>query len=129
MDSSPFWKLVYQVYPPLLRFLERMKVHSKRQPFILGKVRGNASIEEIQSFLVGNGFEHAILAWKDPEEVLSVRKRDKSNFQYHLRIYNDMEIRGHYEFRPETNPWKHIRETLFESKEQDFKLLLQPYLR
>lgn len=123
-----FWKIVYKIYPPFLRVLEKIGVHKKRQKFFIGKLRGNVSFENFKKFLFSENFESAILAWKDPHEILSLRKIDSKVFQYHLRLYSDREITGHYEYSSEGNPWRHIVETVFEPKEEYFKKLLADFL-
>lgn len=128
MNKSLFWRFIYKVYPPCLRLLERAGIHSKRQDFILGALRGGISFQRVSDFLQQEGFEPAVLAWKDPEEVLGMRKIHNGKFQYHLRVYADREIRGHYEYSSEGNPWGHIMQKKFEPASDYFISLLKDYM-
>src|SRR3989338_4211678 len=123
-NNAVVWKLVYKIYPPFLRVLEKLQFHHNRQDFLLGHLKSNAPISEINAQLINNGFEPAILSWKDPGEVLNLRKKDKEIFQYHIRIFHDGEVRGHYEYSSEGNPWKHIAEKHFVTREEYFNELL-----
>ncbi|HLC71040.1 MAG TPA: hypothetical protein VJI32_03480 [Candidatus Nanoarchaeia archaeon] len=123
------WRGIYIIYPPLLRLLEHCNIHVKRQDFRLGVLNHKASWKDIKKYLIKQGFEDAILAWKDPDEILSMRKIDKEIFQYHLRIFSDMEVRGHYEYSSEGNPWRHVTEKKFEPASNYFNTLLKSYLK
>ncbi len=123
------WHFIYTIYPPFLRLLEHGKIHSKRQDFHQGFLSTNNLLTNLRKYLLKQGFEDAILAWKDPHEILSMRKLDQELFQYHLRIFSDGEVRGHYEYSPEGNPWGHIKEHKFEPTIQYFEHLLKPYLK
>ena len=124
-----FWDYVYIIYPPVLRKLEKIKVHNKRQEFLLGFLKKEVSVEEVNTYLSRQGFEKAILAWKDPDEAVSMRKIDLKIYQYHIRVYKDKEVRGHYEYSSEGNPWGHVREKCFEPRQEYFKSLLRDYLK
>lgn len=80
-----------------------------------------------KNLLENKGFEKAKLSWKDTDEILNMRLLDKE-FQYHLRLFNDMEIRGHYEYASEAHPWWHINEKIFENRSDFFKKILGDYL-
>jgi|SRR3989338_2259303 len=129
MKISLFWRFVYKTYPPCLRILEKSGIHAKRHDFVQGSLEEAVSIQGLRRFLLDKGFEDAILAWKDPQEVLSMRNIDAQIFQYHLRIYKDGEVRGHYEYSSEGNPWEHIMEKRFEPASEYFEILLNPYLK
>ena len=86
-------------------------------------------LTEFWAYLLSPEYEDAVLAWKDPGEVLSMRKVDKLIFQYHLRIYVDGQVRGHYEYSSEGNPWRHITEQKFEPASEYFRPLLNNYLK
>jgi len=129
MPYSKLWKVVYFLYPPVLRVLEKVKVHNLRQDYYLGQLSTNYKIEELSSYLQSQGFEPAILAWKDPDELVSMRKVDQGIYQYHLRVYSDGEVRGHYEYSSEGNPWGHIFEKCFEARKEFFESLLEGKLQ
>ena len=129
MAYSKMWKIVYTIYPPVLRLLEKVKFHKGRQPYLLGYLKSNCDLNELREFLTNEGFEDAILTWKDEGEVLNMRKVSDEVYQYHLRIFDDNEVRVHYEFSSEGSPLKHIRESCFEKRSEYFNFLLVNYLK
>jgi len=108
--------------------LEKSKFHRGRQKFLIGKLKGEVNVKDIYDYLAKKSFTDVILAWKDEGEVLSMRKTNKKIFQYHIRIFDDGEIRCHYEYSSEGSPWKHIFEKEFKAEEAYFKSLLGDYL-
>ena len=126
--KSNAWRVVYRAYPPILRVLERLRFHRGRQPYLLGELGASSTPEELGSYLTSRGFEPAILAWKDDSEILSMRKIDDKRFQYHLRLFPDRKIHGHYEYSSEGDPWGHVTEKVFEPRETFFRELLGKYL-
>lgn len=128
MAYSSAWKIVYATYPPLLRVLERFRFHSGRQAFLLGQLNPRYTVVDLRDHLASAGFEDAILAWRDSDEVLSVRKVDGDSFQWHVRLFSDGEIRGHYEYSSEGNPFGHIFGRRFEADADFFRSLLENYL-
>jgi hypothetical protein len=56
------------------------------------------------------GFGNHFIAWGDEGQVLSWRKIKDFNHQYHLRVFSDGEIRGHFEYTPEGHPIAHFDE-------------------
>ena len=126
--TSLFWKIIYTCYPPLLRVLEKIKIHSFRQDYLIGVLKKDASVKNLQEFLLSQGYEDCVLAWKDPGEILSMRKIDKEIFQYHVRLFDDGEFRCHYEYSSEGNPWGHVTEKVFERRSHYFKGLLKDFL-
>jgi hypothetical protein len=102
--------------------------HSFRQNYLLGHLNANFNKESFEKTLKENGFEKAVIAWRDPGEVLSMRKIDKEIYQYHVRLFIDGEIRAHYEYSPESHPLDHIFEAFFNPETEYFKKLLGKYL-
>src|ERR1051326_4795665 len=125
---SIWWRTVYVLYPPLLRVLERIRIHSGRQDFLFGRFTPGYTPAQLEKFLTDEGFEPSILAWRDRGEVLSMRKVDRDLFQYHIRLFSDGELRGHYEYSSEGNPWAHVTEKCFEPRREYFERLLGPFL-
>ncbi len=122
-----FWH-VYTPYHETLRDtlvsigIVRQKV--KRQAFLLGKLPSNSVFEEFVKFLIDQGYGRHLVAWRDEGEILGLRYTEDFTYQYHLRIFNDGEIRGHYEYTPESHPVAHLIETVFEDRRQEFMKLL-----
>jgi hypothetical protein len=123
-----FWRMAYKFYPPFLRVLERIRFHRERQPFLLGKLKSGIHIQELEAHALAQGYEHVLLAWMDPGELLSMRKVDREIYQYHLRVFDDGEIRCHYEYSSEGNAWGHITEKCFEPRSSEFKAHLGHFL-
>lgn len=131
-NPNIFWKMVYKYYPPLLRGLERFRIHHHRQDFLLGHLVIGKSHDELKLSLNQIGYEDVILAWRDPGEILSMRLIDpdpgRSIYQYHFRLFSDGEMRCHYEFSSEGNPIGHVLEIGFESRPEIFHAHLVGYI-
>lgn len=123
-----FWSVAYYVWPPCIRTAECFGFHDFRQNFLLGRLNSNYNRESLEAFLLQKGFEPAVLAWRDPGEILSMRKVDKGIFQHHIRLFIDGELRAHYEYSPESRPIDHIFEVVFKPETGFFKKLLGDYL-
>jgi hypothetical protein len=121
-----FWKL-YTPYHPFIRetvFFLKLVAHTSHQDFVLGKIAPNQSMEEFIAFLIEQGFKRHSLAWKFPGEVVSLRYAENFSYQYHLRIFADGEIRGHYEYTPECKPISHLRAIGMEDRRHVFLSVL-----
>src|SRR3989338_11051416 len=64
-----------------------------RQPYILGTIAPHLTIEEFVSYLVEKGYASHRVAWEDDGEVVSLRHVKNFIFQYHIRIFDDGEVR------------------------------------
>ena len=125
-----FWRL-YTPFHPYLRDLStktRIIRHKGRQDFLVGKVDPTRSVREFVSYLVDQGFANHFVAWKDTDELVSLRRPDGFQRQYHVRIFTDGEVRGHYEYTPEYKPIQHLFQTGFEARTDDFKEILQDWV-
>ena len=111
-----------------MRILEKLKFHTGRQPFLLGILNEKYNQDDLRQYLETKGFGNAVLAWKDSDELLSMRKVDKRIFQWHIRLHSDGEIRGHYEYSSEGNPYGHIFQKVFRPETESFVFLLGDYL-
>ena len=123
-----FWNLLYPIFP----YLERVFLFAhkkKRQPFLLGWLTPGKTLAELQKYLSKNHqFGNHFVAWEDPDQVLSWRKLDGFENQYHLRVYADGELRGHYERTPEAAPIAHFLEKGETPRKEDFTRFLGPFL-
>lgn len=130
-----FW-MMYTPYHPRVRdtlthfglrdTLVRFKViqHAGRQDFLLGTIAPGYSVRDVVLHLVDQGFGNHFVAWKDDGEVVSLRYVENFSHQYHIRIFEDGEIRGHFEHTPECHPLKHLKEVGQESRHDHFLMIL-----
>lgn len=102
--------------------------HSGRTKYLLGKIVPGVSFQEMISHLVSQGFGNHFIAWRDEGEIVSLRYVENQTHQYHIRIFIDREIRGHYEFTPETKPLCHLREDGIEPRREMFLNLLRNWI-
>lgn len=107
-----------------------IKQPEMRQPFVLGRLREGATVEEFRFKLRSQKFFREKMAFIDPDEILGMRKLDPKNptYQYHVRVYRDNEVRGHYEKTPEDFPIDHFREVGFGPRNNDFMKMFGAYI-
>lgn len=120
-----FW-LAYTPYHPLVRdgaLRLRLIRRRGRQPFLLGTIAPGVSIEEFVRFLIEKGYAYHRVAWEDDGELVSLRYVEDFAYQYHIRVFEDGEVRGHYEYTPECYPLKHLREIGQEDRRERFLAL------
>lgn len=102
------WKIITPLFPFLrtkFGFLRYLR-YIGRETYPIGFSPLPFSI--IENELEKAGFVKYYVAWLDQGEVLSMRKSDGFEWQYHIRIFNDGEVRGHYELTPEYQAFKHF---------------------
>jgi len=125
-----FKYIVWRLYTPFHRFCRDTLLaigfitHSGRQPFLLGTLAPEYTVEDVVSFLIDRGYGTQRVAWEDDGEILSLRYVENFVYQHHLRIFNDGEVRGHYEYTPECHPILHIQEIGMEDRRHEFLQLL-----
>lgn len=126
-----FWRLVYALYPYTRNFLLRVGVltHYSRQPYRLGYIREDRSVEELRRYLITKGFHPNPMAWVDPGETLNVRKLLSPHYQYHIRVFSNHEVKGHFECTPERHPIAHLNELAMLPAKEYFDPLLQDWVR
>ena len=126
-----FWR-TYTPFHPLLRGTARVlgvstesfvDTHEGRQNFALGYIAPGISLQEFVHHLVSQGFANHFVAWKDSDEMVSLRRFDNFTHQYHIRIFKDREVRGHYEFTPECYPFSHLKAVGQEHRPEEFAKL------
>jgi hypothetical protein len=122
-----FWR-VYAPYHPFVRDLA-LKLgivhHRGRQEWLIGTVAPHLSIREFVSNLLQQGFGNHFIAWKDDGELISLRHTDSFAYQYHLRVFEDREVRAHYEYTPEYHPVLHLKEYHIEPRREYFLNILK----
>lgn len=136
-----FWRVYTPIHPfvrnascaigigRLIRYGTMPEVKNNgRQNFLLGKVSPEHSAQELAKFLVSKGFGNNFIAWRDTDEFISLRKTVDFKQQYHIRIFKDGEVRGHFEFTPEYHPILHMIRVGFEDRPDDFNELLRGWI-
>ena len=124
------WHIITPVYP-LFRDILRMvgyKPYPARQDYHIGWLNPKKTLEQFQKFLESLGFCKNKIAWIDDGEILSLRLKENFRYQYHVRLFNDNEIRGHYELTPEYSPLDHLRDLETTEKKEEFNKLLNGWL-
>ncbi len=98
--------------------------HTGRQVYLLGKIAKGVSIKQFVSYLIDKGYGNHFIAWKDDGEIASLRYTENFKYQYHIRVFEDGEVRGHYEYTPEYRPISHSRKIGQEACREKFLSLL-----
>ncbi|MBP9714870.1 MAG: hypothetical protein KBD52_00035 [Candidatus Pacebacteria bacterium] len=102
---------------------------SNRQSYHVGWLAKEKTLEDLRFFLHKEwGFGGQFKANIDNGEVLSWRKLEDNNRQYHLRIYEDGEIRGHFEVIPEHKPISHFLRIGQRDTKKDFVNFLGDFI-
>lgn len=118
------WHFIYKFFVPAQQMLLRRGIihHSNsRQKYHIGWLAPGKTLEGLKIHLHDKwGFGNHFVAWKDRGQVLSWRKLADFQDQYHLRVFSDGEIRGHYEFTPEAHPLEHLEEKGEKEAKEDF---------
>ena len=119
-----FWKAFYPFHNSARNFLLALGIlsHQGRQEYLFGTLAAGKSVEEFLKYLEKHGFGNHFIAWEDDGEVISLRRLEGFESQYHVRIFKDGEIRGHYEFTPECYPIMHFRAVGQEERRKDFEI-------
>ncbi len=125
-----FWT----AYTPLQHHLRDIALmlgilkQAPRQDFVLGYVAPHQSIQGVTEALIQLGFGNHFVATQEEGEIVSLRFLDGFTHQYHIRIFEDGEVRGHYELTPECSPVAHVRRQVFEDRRATFEEWLSPHL-
>ncbi len=111
--KNRFWHFIYRFFPWFQQHLLKWHIiwHDKtRQKYHLGYLAPGQTLEQLEKHLHKKwGFGNHFIAWTDTGQVLSWRKLVDFSHQYHLRVFKDGEIRGHYEYTPEDKPIDHLK--------------------
>lgn len=104
--------------------------HKKgRQNFLIGQLAEGCTVNDFKEHLVKSGFEKNLLAWVDEGEVLSYRKLENFHWSYHVRLFYDGEVRGHYEKTTESHPIDHFLEVGMDARTEEFKKMLGVFIK
>ena len=117
-----WWHWIYPIFPSVQRVLLKLRIlhHRGRQPWRLGWLTPGRTLKSFYLYMLTQNFHNHFIAWQDDGQVLSIRRPDRFKYQYHLRVFNDGELRGHYETTPEDHPLDHFVEKVFEPRTEDF---------
>lgn len=107
-----------------LLFMTGLITYGERQDYLLGTIAPHVTLQSLITFLLDQGYGNHFVAWKDQGQLASLRKNVDFRYQYHVRIFEDGEVRGHYEYTPEYRPWQHLREIGQEDHRDTFLELL-----
>lgn len=117
------WKLYTPMHPFLRDTATGLRIirHTvSRQDFLLGRIAPGQTMREFISHCVKQGYANHFVAWRDDGQLVSLRYLDGFSYQYHLRIFKDGEVRGHFEYTPEYRPVSHILEVGLEDRRHVF---------
>lgn len=125
-----FWKAIYPIHGTGRDFLLSLGIlrHEGRQNYLLGHLAPGRSMEAFIKYLATKQYANHFVALKDDDEVVSVRKPVDFEYQYHLRIFKDGEVRGHYEYTPESHPKWHMEKVRQEPRREDFLAVLGDWI-
>ncbi len=129
-EKNPVWKLAYAIYPTIENKLNQWGVHRSRQNFLIGKMQDTSerAMADFKAYLLNNGFEEAVIAWRDPGQVFSLRRFDGRDHQFHIRVFNDGEVRIHRELSTEAHPLSHVTEANLASGADFFLPLIEKFI-
>src|SRR3989344_3369309 len=124
------WRIITPAFPYARDSLVKLGIlhHEGRQRYLLGWISRGRTIEGLIEHLARKGFANHFVAWVDTDESVSLRKLTNFHWQYHLRVYTDGEIRGHYELTPEAHPIAHFKEIGMEPRREEFLEFLGDWL-
>ncbi len=125
--KQKMWRAIYPIFPRLEhRFVF---LHNKgRQKYHIGWLKEGKTLAELKQHLSTQGFGNHFVAWEDADQVLSWRRLASFNEQYHIRVFKDGEIRGHFEITPEAHPLEHFFEKGETPRTDDFLKFLGSFV-
>ncbi|HEC93769.1 MAG TPA: hypothetical protein ENI56_00105 [Candidatus Kaiserbacteria bacterium] len=117
-----FWRAITPLYPYVRDIFTTLRIipHSGRQLFLLGYIATDISVENFIHELVKRGYGNHFIALRDSDELVGLRITDGFKHQYHLRVFADGAVHGHYEYAPEAYPFFHLSEIGFEKRSDIF---------
>lgn len=125
-----FWKIItpfHNYWRDVLLSVGILK-HEVRQHYALGVLAPGKKLEDLLKYLESKGWGNHFIAWKDEGEVIGIRKLEGFERQYHIRVFQNGEVRGHYEYTPECHPRWHLKEVGMESRHEEFLKELEGWI-
>jgi hypothetical protein len=125
-----FWKAIYPVHGVGRELLLSLKLlrHEGRQDYLIGTLVQDRSIYFFVKYLGDQNFLNHFIALRDDDEIVSLRRVVDFEHQYHLRIFSNGEVRGHYEYTPESHPRWHMDKVGQEPRREDFLKFLGDWI-
>jgi len=116
-----FWRTYTNFHPYVRDVATLLGIvrHGGRQPFLLGNIQKH-SLKAFIEHLIKIGYGNNFVAWHDDDEIVSLRLTDGFYRQYHVRVFADGAVHGHYEYTPEAYPLWHINQIGFEDRKNIF---------
>lgn len=112
--KNRFWQAYIPLHYVLRNSLVTFNVFKQGRPEdFLGMIAPHLSAEEFVAFLVEKGYGNHFVAWKFKGELVSLRYVENFSHQYHIRIFKDGKVCGHYERTPESHPVRHMKDFLY----------------
>jgi len=126
--KQKIWRAIYRFFPKIERVF--LFAHQKgRQRYHIGWLAPGKTLEGLKKHLHEKwSFGNHFVAWSDDDQVLSWRKLVDFNDQYHIRVFKDGDIRGHFEYTPEGHPIEHFIEKGEVDKSEDFLKFLGDFV-
>ncbi len=120
------WSLYSPIHPTIRDGAGALRIMKNRgrQPFCLGTIAPHLSIEEFVAHLTEHGYAYHRVAWEDDGEIVSLRLVKDFMYQYHVRIFEDRMVHGHYEYTPECYPLLHLWDVDREDRRGEFMALV-----
>lgn len=121
------WDILTPIHPHVRDFLtwSRLVHHEGRQEYLLGVLALGETIESVVDYLITCGYGNHFVAWKDEGQVVSLRKATCFEYQSHIRLFDDGEVRAHYEYTTEYKPFTHLKAIGQESRFEEHIALLR----
>ena len=129
--KQKIWHFIYKFFPTFQKGLLKWGIihHDIRQRYHIGWLAPEKTLEGLKKRLHEKwGFGNHFVAWPDSDQVFSWRKINDFNHQYHLRVFSDGEIRGHFEYTPEGHPIEHFEEIDESFHRQEFLKFLGDFV-
>ena len=124
-----FWFVITPFHPHVRDLLLYMRIlrHQGRDNYLLGRLAPHQTVEGFVSYLLEQGFGNHFIAWEEGQ-IVSLRYTPDFKYQYHIRIFHDGEIRGHFEYTPEYRPILHMQEVGMEARIEEFHQLIGEHI-
>ena len=129
--KKKMWHHFYKIFMKVQRVLLRYGIlhYKDRQQYHIGWLAPEKSLDELKTHLHNEwGFGNHFISWIDPGQVLSWRKLSDTKNQYHLRVFYDGEIRGHFEATPEASILNHMFKKGIKESQLDFLKFLGDFV-